>query len=253
MISETLCEHCVFKKYDSKGHQSGCMLNRLEKLPHHKSGKFFVVDTYCGACRNVYWMQGNRFSTMHEMTTAVMDEMRMSYDIFAVDSDKQMNIDEVADVKSIDRFINHITNLSYKFNKAHIILKMTQENIDKCNKYSGVLPRNITIHFSAESTRDAISQIAKNSKSPYLLMCSISETKIDSAILHDFNESLNVRLEPKSLHACDDFFLVPKFLYVHFMNKENPFQSIIDYVSEQSKPAPSQCTDSELQLPSVGD
>lgn len=242
MIKETLCEHCVFKKLDDKGHQSGCMLGRTEKLPNHKDGKFVVIDTFCNACRNVYWMQANKFSTMHEMIQSVKTEIKMSYDIIASACDADMNLYDVVDISKLDKFINHIVNIPYKFNKAHIIVKMTPENLRACNKYKDLLPNNVKLTLTQDSVIANLATATKSSKAGYLVITNI-ESKINNEILLDFENSMNELCLPKILHTCEDFYLVSKFLYEYFMYSDNPFERISEYVNEAK--AGNQCTDSQ--------
>lgn len=227
MIKETLCEFCVFKTFAADGHQSGCYLNRLEKLPHHKKDRFFIVDTYCAACRNIYWPSySNSIKTMKEK---VLEEIKISYDVFIFDADGDMNMNDVTSLDSVKKCINHISGLTYPCNKAFIFVKMTDQTVSMFNSMVQAAPKNMSIILTKDSVVDSIKTKLNASKSPYLLMGNL-ESNIDCKIIDSFNESVNIKLEPKLMFMSEEFCFVPRFLYNEFMNEKNPFESIAKYV-----------------------
>lgn len=234
MINKTLCEHCVFKVLDDTGKQNGCKLNRLDKLPHHEEGLFKVIDTYCSACRNMYWEVADN----EDIVKRVYEELQISYDIIIMFHD--------GDTKSqIETTIESIEKLTIKPRKVTIIMELNIENEYLGKSILPKLDKKYDFNLTVEKENSLkINPIVNKSKASYLLFTNPGEI-IDDEVIKSFNESINIELKPKILFVSNAFFLCAKFLYDHFMFDATPFESIIKYVESSTK---SKRTDSKPEL-----
>ena len=232
MINKTLCEYCVFKTLDDTGKQIGCKLNRLDKLPHHEENGFKVVDTYCAACRNVYWETGN----IKDSIKRVYEELQISYDVIIMFHN--------GDTKAqIETTINSIEKLTIKPRKVTIIMELNMENEYLGKSILSKLDKKYDFNLTLETENSMkINPVVNKSKVSYLLFTNPGEI-IDDAVIISFNESINIELKPRILFVSSAFFFCTKFLYDHFMFDATPFESIIKYVESSTK---SKRTDSKL-------
>jgi hypothetical protein len=70
----TSCKNCVFKIGESD--QTGCHLNRLDKMPHTKDEDGnFVILKFCNGFRPERWKEDVGVSTIEEMIATVKHEM----------------------------------------------------------------------------------------------------------------------------------------------------------------------------------
>lgn len=226
MIDKTLCEHCVFKSMSGEK-QSGCSLGRLNILPNHIDGNYYVVDTYCNACRNIYWEVDKKHLTTSEKMELVLNEIKTSFDVIVFcpsDSTEE----------EIDKSINSIRRSLYPIANAHIIMPNNELGNKVARKYQGI-GSNFTFHLSHDMDRNVrIHGLLNKIKSPYMCFLALGE-ELNSSILESINHSNNVQMNPQLVVSSKSMYVCPTFLYTYYRYDENPLESINKYVESISK------------------
>ncbi len=222
MIDKTLCEHCVFKIMDDKA-QTGCHLNRLKKLPNHTEGLYQVVDTYCSACRNIYWKNTQSNSDLLSLIDKVYEEIKTKFDVIVVCPD-DFTIEELK--VSLDS----IKLSSYHPEKVYISLTHNTNNKLAVGKILSTLDPRYDFMLSFEDDQKLrINAIVNKSKSTFLYFLALGEV-YDTNIVSDIDDSINRDMKPKLTFISNKAFVCPSFLYNHFMYEEEPFKRIEEYV-----------------------
>jgi len=101
----TSCKNCVFKI--GENNQTGCHLNRLDKLPHTKNEDGnFVILKFCNGFRPERWKEDVDVSSMEDMLATVKHEMHVPIN-FVI----QFN-DSIENLKKTLKSISEIENVN---------------------------------------------------------------------------------------------------------------------------------------------
>ncbi len=83
----TRCESCVFAEYTEKPpEQTGCALNRLDKLPNKKldDNNFYIIEGTCNTCRDEAWEKRTLEKGLN-LVNKVYEECEVQLDYVLVD------------------------------------------------------------------------------------------------------------------------------------------------------------------------
>jgi hypothetical protein len=230
---KTLCGSCIFAKKENEV-QNGCELSRLELFQDKElvNGSY-VINNYCNTCRSEYWPHANL--PLHEQKEKVYLESKIQYTLI-------VNIFLEDSRKTIEHFIQKVTQLEYPPEKVYYLFDMNKENSQLTLEISKTAGKNS--HFSlmtCKDTFDKLHETIRRVTTAYVCIVNI-DSEIDCDIITKTNDRLFYNLEMELYSSNDSLFFCPTVVYKNFSKSENPFQDIVNYAETISK-----CNNSELQ------
>lgn len=196
----TVCGECVFSVYDDENvHQTGCMLNRLEKFINLNKAVYktkddinsYEIQGLCNTCRTDEWLKNQSGDAVEKVTA----ETNVKLDFFVL-VDSNENLQEKIDntllsIKSQKYYpvCVHI-GLSPKINaeSVSVIKNSLSENISKFKYLITAMIKDF------KDKRDIVDFIQSKSKAHYYTIIEVGDTVPENWI-DVINSTINDKLD----------------------------------------------------------
>jgi hypothetical protein len=128
---KTECKGCVFAELKNNI-QTGCKMNRLEKLSAYKSDDgFYSSDRFCNTYRPQEWLSELSIEESNNITHAVMNEVKPRVGFFIVFDNNIDNLKQtISDIKNQTMLARYIVIVNQKVEFNNEIHKMLLDNFD---------------------------------------------------------------------------------------------------------------------------
>ncbi len=231
----TSCEHCIFAKTNSKGAQTGCRWNYLDRIDNktmQENGYYLINGRACLPKRHKDWAAKQDTQDIEVLKQRVRNVIKIRYHLIIIDYKNQY--------KDIMTTLANAKLCSIKPEKITIIKRYNDDTLKiaqyidehfKCPWSVANIPEEDELNFSSLNVVMTDSQ-----KSPYILVCTAGKlipvnyiANIDKKI-NDLAKVISFGVPTQTKHLlCANNFVYQKLAGCHFGTdiyqkiKDNPF------------------------------
>lgn len=220
---KTTCEHCVFAKKDN-GVQTGCELQYLDifkergKVSFAEEKYYEINETFCPACRNVYWLENHTKEDIKK-------ELLLPYTAMVMDNGDPAFYETISKLYNLISRPKKIIISTIKYP-----LSSLSQLLDEVSKLCPGVEFLIDNSLDNLDHKARVKSAVKKTTTPYFL-CVVPSDWLDLKFVDDENEAFQT-LDNEWFSYNDEAFLCNTMLYKNFMNNENPVADMLEFMKK---------------------
>ena len=244
----TQCNSCVFTEKREDEKQTGCKLDRHNKLgiDYINDEGFYVLERFCTTYRPDNWLDDLSVSESDDIVSTVLSEIEPRVGFFIILDTKQNGID------SLKHTVENIKKQNPKARYVVVITDKVEYNEEVHDYLSSVFDYNITefhivqILKKIEFMPSLIDHAFSHAKNGWAYVCHAGET-IDKNLIYKIHKRVNLDLkklvviEPYDGEINGLFFQTALFKFLNgnnpkvFLDEESSDKTFIEKVKEAAK------------------